>query len=339
MNPSKVRDPFWDTLKLVLIFLVIYGHAVLEYAPVGSFNYSMYCWIYMFHMPLFFFISGRFSQLGGNNYWSRILKLFETYVVFQVVVLFWTVLLEGKTLNINLVKHFVIIPKWHLWYLFSLITMKMLAYLPSRGFIERNPISIISISIIISLFGGFLPVSLQFSLQRTMAFLPFFVLGMYSVRIDFSKFLNIIPNYFAITVLMSFFFILHLSLKENINFMIHGYYNYYSSNDYCPFTLFGARFFYLLIAALMGLLVMRIVPTNTQLSKLGGVTLFVYIYHSFVIKLLRIGVKFDYIPSSEVLLFLYSVLIMLILCCVSRIQIFNVLLNPISYYFNQKKNG
>ena len=49
---TKTRDPFWDTLKAMLIVLVVLGHTG---TAMGGRGLSV---IYAFHMPLFIFISG-----------------------------------------------------------------------------------------------------------------------------------------------------------------------------------------------------------------------------------------------------------------------------------------
>lgn len=57
----KERLPYWDLLKLFLIFLVIWGHCIRGFSTsdyVGSIIYRI---IYSFHMPLFMMISGYFS--------------------------------------------------------------------------------------------------------------------------------------------------------------------------------------------------------------------------------------------------------------------------------------
>jgi len=51
----KRRQAKYCNLKLVLIFLVIFGHMI---EPL---NLRMYHWIYAFHMPVFAMLSGMFS--------------------------------------------------------------------------------------------------------------------------------------------------------------------------------------------------------------------------------------------------------------------------------------
>ena len=62
-----MRDPYWDNLKAVLIILVVLGHYYLaEYVYAGECDWALptalISFIYMFHMPLFAFVSGRFTK-------------------------------------------------------------------------------------------------------------------------------------------------------------------------------------------------------------------------------------------------------------------------------------
>ena len=55
-HTQKVRDEQIDSVKYWLIVLVIAGH-VLEYSETTACVIA-WKWIYIFHMPLFIFISG-----------------------------------------------------------------------------------------------------------------------------------------------------------------------------------------------------------------------------------------------------------------------------------------
>ena len=82
----KKRDPYWDAMKFVLIALVVYVHTLEAYIPEWSFNRAMYNFNIMFHMPIFIFISGRFSHIHDRKrYKNSFMKLFETYIVFQLI--------------------------------------------------------------------------------------------------------------------------------------------------------------------------------------------------------------------------------------------------------------
>ena len=53
MGANMKRDIYWDSLKFVLIFLVVYGHIAPRYLEGSQFNMAIYNFIYMFHMPMF----------------------------------------------------------------------------------------------------------------------------------------------------------------------------------------------------------------------------------------------------------------------------------------------
>ena len=98
----------------------------------------------------------------------------------------------------------------------------------------------------------------------------------------------------------------------------------------------GARCIYILLAVVVSTMVMRLIPTNATLAKWGCSTLFIYIYHMFALReflfpLIDAGI----LPQNEWLLLIYAIIIFFGLLFLSRFRIFNILLNPISYYLNR----
>ncbi|WP_052356695.1 acyltransferase family protein [[Clostridium] dakarense] len=56
------KNYFVDNLKVLLIFLVVFGHLIERYINTNDTLMGMYMFIYTFHMPLFIFISGFLSK-------------------------------------------------------------------------------------------------------------------------------------------------------------------------------------------------------------------------------------------------------------------------------------
>lgn len=54
-----MRDPYFDFLKGIAIWLVVFGHCMQSFYPNWSENWVALA-IYAFHMPLFMAISGKF---------------------------------------------------------------------------------------------------------------------------------------------------------------------------------------------------------------------------------------------------------------------------------------
>lgn len=82
-----------DLLKGLGIFFVILGHTIK--------NNDLYVWIYSFHMPLFFFISGyltepRNSIKDYNQYiWKKCKNLLFPFFIFRILLVFIGLLLNN----------------------------------------------------------------------------------------------------------------------------------------------------------------------------------------------------------------------------------------------------
>lgn len=57
----------WDNIKFILILLVVLGHFVDVYTSESDNMKALFFTIYIFHMPLFIFISGLFSKKFINS--------------------------------------------------------------------------------------------------------------------------------------------------------------------------------------------------------------------------------------------------------------------------------
>ncbi len=82
---------------------------------------------------------------------------------------------------------------------------------------------------------------------------------------------------------------------------------------------------------------MRLVPTNATIAKWGCETMFIFIYHSFAVNALDAIIKRAWIPQNEFLLFVYAVIITWGLLILAHFAPLKILLNPSSYYRNNKK--
>lgn len=324
------RDLYWDSLKAILIFLVVYGHMISPYAPDSSFNRAMCSFIYTFHMPLFIFVSGSFSHIHDRErYKKNIIRLFETFVVFQIIRTIIPVI-QGNEFSLKS----LFCTKWIMWYLLSLTYWRLMVYfIPERWILYRK--STITLSLIISILIGFVPIHSLFGIQSTLALLPFFVIGYYSVEIDIRNYISKIPRMFAIGILLVFFCFFYFILNTNLSF-VSGCHPYWTGDLLHTMIRFGARCIYIPIAVIVGIMVMRLIPKNKTLAKWGLATLFIYIYHSFALReFLFPLIDGGILPQNEWLLLIYAIIVFFGLLVLSRFKIFNNLLNPISYYLNR----
>lgn len=325
------RDHYWDSLKVVLIFLVVYAHTISPFKVESTINTATYNFIYLFHMPLFIFISGRFSHIHNKiRYIHRIWRLIETYIIFQII-LTTISLIHGGHLSLAC----FITPKWILWYLPALVYWRLIIYFtPERWFLHRK--SIIILSLFLSLAIGYIQIGYTFAIHRAICFLPFFLGGYYSTEIHILNYIKKIPFCTAIGLLLLIFLFNSFGLNENISYICHCPYSDWNHNfeilSY-PFI----RFLYILFVITLCAVIMRIISTSV-IAKWGNTTMFTYIYHSLILSLVLFPlISRGHLPKGELFLFSYALLIVYSCILLSHQRVFIILLNPVSYYLNKKQ--
>lgn len=325
------RDLYWDTLKFVLIIFVVYAHTLSGFSPGGSFNRAMYNFINLFAMPLFIFISGRFSHIRDiDKYKLGVLRILETYIIFQFIRSFiWT----GHSLSLHSFLSFLFIPKYTLWYLVCLIIWRLFVMLIPKHFLIEKPFVVLALCFAISILGGFVPVKIL-SIQRAMTFLPFFFMGYYSTEIDLKQWLSKIHIGIPVISILASFLFIYIYLNFKINFVLHGSTSYWSYPSLSPFVLCMARCLLILAAIIVSTMIMRLIRVQSLMAKLGGATLVIYVFHSFITQGVKPIIKQGYLPGNEVSLFIIAVVITIGLAYLYRFKIVNIILNPVSYFKN-----
>lgn len=120
-----------DSLKGLLIILVVLGHAIQ--CTLGSDCGNNHLWniIYSFHMPAFMAVSGflafRPQGLGKTNYWSLIFRRFRQLIIPFVL---WTsiMLLINCDFSFATIVDYLLFPDkglWFLWVLFFITWLFM----------------------------------------------------------------------------------------------------------------------------------------------------------------------------------------------------------------------
>lgn len=172
MKITKEREYLFDNLKGLLIIFVVFGHLIEDFSlrDVDGLAGTVYGLIYVFHMPLFVFISGYFSK---NNNLKRITELIFIYIFCQSIIYpLGLSLLTGTTYLDNLQS--VFLPEFTYWYMLSLVTWRVIT--PYITTIKHN----LFLSFILgALFGlSLTKVDLSYmSIGRSISFYPFFLMG------------------------------------------------------------------------------------------------------------------------------------------------------------------
>lgn len=165
------RDYRMDNIKCFLIILVICGH-LMELSNRDSVN-IIYKIIYSFHMPAFIFVTGYFARFKPVKILRSIVL---PYVIFQILyTLFDYYILHGsKNLSIQFTR-----PYWIMWYLMAIFAYYMLLPVINIKSIYIRAL-IFSLSLIISTLVGYdSRIGYYLSLSRILVFLPFFIAGVY----------------------------------------------------------------------------------------------------------------------------------------------------------------
>lgn len=165
--PSR-REPLWDNARWIAITLVVVGHAI-EAPSHNDLAFGAYLVIYAFHMPLFAFISGRFSRAepttasaGADLLRRLVVPLLIFQLLYMLVVAHYT-----GSFTYDLAR-----PVWHLWFIPALIVWRLT--LPLFAAVRWPVLA----SIALACAAGLSPSSEALGwVSRTFAFLPFFVAG------------------------------------------------------------------------------------------------------------------------------------------------------------------
>lgn len=291
-----MRRIWIDIARGLGIFLVIFGHLTRYGAPLSN-------WIFSFHMPLFFFLSGcvykyKEEESAKNQYRKIFYDLIVPYLLICIVGLIISLLIPnfrpvsiGKVLIESL--YFVQPEMLHvgqIWFLFCLAVVQFFFILIKRKKIKkRNETIIIFISFILAFFIGYVYrhyltgvaifghrlIRLPFKIDS--ALMGLFFLGYESMRTEIFK------NIFATKVIIKIVVII-TSLVMNVVF---GVYlngstnlaeNYYHNPFFFLLSSFSGIFMIIMISSLIKQLALIEFYGINSLSIFAFHSMFLYLF-------------------------------------------------------------
>ena len=254
----RQRDTYWDTLKGLLIFLVVLGHTG---SCLGERWTSV---IYVFHMPLFIFVSGYFSGRKKNEKFMEGIKmLLVFYLLFHALYLVY----DFKTGN-SLSLGRLLTPSFGLWYLLSLCYWRCITQFFHTS-LERFPVLFIMGAILLSVGTGFIPIDSQMSFQRTFTFLPFFLFGYYTKQFNWIERIKQWNPFFVSSFIVVLLGIVYYSIPP-----------FYANTHFKEMNDCWIRCQQMVLALLICICMIRIVPKRIPVvTQLGTYTLIVYLFH------------------------------------------------------------
>ncbi|MFI0486306.1 acyltransferase family protein [Actinomadura sp. 9N215] len=167
--PGKRRDPFFDNAKYFAILLVVAGHSLANLLNVPMAK-GLYLFVYMFHMPLFIVMTGYFSRnwtFAGGKARKLITNVGVPYVVFEFAYSLYDWLAGRNELEISLLN-----PYYLTWFLCALFMWRLSTPVWQQ---IRWPLAVavgFALLSYMSDLGG------TFDIHRVLGLLPFYVLGL-----------------------------------------------------------------------------------------------------------------------------------------------------------------
>lgn len=189
---EKTRKNEWDNLKALLIFLVVLAHyygtgAVYKGLGEGLWLIpnAVYTFIYLFHMPLFSFVSGYFSKNAEKARKHACADLLLPYLIVNTIYV-W---MDAERVNP------LFAPYGPMWYLLALFLWRMV--LPDVGKLRLCWLWGLGFSLLCLLLT---PGKNYVSLRNTITFFPCFLLGFWTNEERVEK-LRTVPHWICATVL------------------------------------------------------------------------------------------------------------------------------------------
>jgi fucose 4-O-acetylase-like acetyltransferase len=311
MSTSSKRSKFFDNAKFILIFLVVFGHVISPLKEHNEILFTLYTVIFLFHMPAFIFISGYFSKRFNKkgNLLKVSKKLLIPYLIFQFIYsIYYFLIGQEKSLVFDFLH-----PHWAMWFLISLYSWNMLLFIFSKlkwyGFV---------ISLVVGAGIGYIDhIGSFLSLSRTFVFFPYFLLG---YLLNGSQLKRIIRSRYSLPVGIAV--IVAATIFFAFDFPYHAVPWLFGDSSYA--SMGGEHvtdgFFRLLQYGLTLIVVfafLTLIPSRQfRLTQIGERTIYVYLLHGFVIKLIQAAIpnkNLDFISSNYLLLIIFSFVICLIL--------------------------
>lgn len=265
----RERNYLMDNMKAVMLFLVAFGHLLDVYKGETGLEICTMKYIYLFHMPMFAFVTGYFTknvEKARNNAFNKSLI---PYIILQgcyCIMALIMIRIGLASYNSDVFSASLVLPTSAFYYLLAVFFWKLFAKDLSK---LRHPF----------IFSVFMGVCISFTKDTefhvgygaVFSLLPFFVLGMICKQ-EYIEKIRKMPLFAAIGILL-----IGILPAIYLPYAIHSIRMTYAA---CGFSnLEGAfyRLVFYIIAILLGIALMRIMPEKkTFFSGIGTAALAVY---------------------------------------------------------------
>jgi fucose 4-O-acetylase-like acetyltransferase len=270
---------FWN-IRFFLILLVVLGNMLEPIAGESAAAEGLYLWIFSFHIPVFAFVMGHYSKNfafheEGNK---QLLTIVMQYILFQSAFsaadyfLFRT---PG-------VEYSFWIPFGPLWFLIGHIFWRMLL-VPLRRIGYALPVSLL---LGIGIGYASLPPNVM-AVSRTFVFLPFFIAGYYFSKARFEQLAALRFAKPAAWLLLGG--LLGICLWKGDFSEVGWLYGnaVYAQLGASSWSAAALRLLWYIVAAVASVAFLMIIPKeHSVISEWGKHSVYVFLLHGFIVKLL-----------------------------------------------------
>lgn len=344
-NPilTKERDAWFDNVKGALMICVVVGHFVGAYiSRYTTFNF-LYNFVYSFHMPAFAIVSGYFMKrrVEKRDYVSVINKTVVPYMIAQVMMFLIGYIIPSARKNMQLDIFDVngefsfLFPLYQLWY-FAAVIFAFIYCVAVKA--DKKPIRALVFSVVISIISGSFTYVQLFKLSKSMAFLPFFVIGFICTSdvMGFVKKKRILAIPSVLVVGATAVLMWLIRKKESpipIFSLISRFNNFAYDLSFGQGVLVWLGF--ILGGTIISFALFSLCPRKkTPLAILGKRSNYVFILHAFFVAILKdLCIKKAFVynletPVEKVLLLLSAVAVCYILVSKPVVKIFKPFIEP-----------
>lgn len=174
----RVRLCYLDVLKGILIILVVLGHAIQATFPNYLHNF-LFRFIYSFHMPLFFVISGFLTYRGMQGHDDKLMKRAVQLLIPFVCWAFISPLLTYGSFNMDKTVKALLYPDNGLWFLYNLFFYNAIFFLSERWAERGMKQEYIFAGFFMVLYLLMAIFHTMFNITQICWYMPFFAIGYY----------------------------------------------------------------------------------------------------------------------------------------------------------------
>ncbi len=306
------------------IILVVLGHAISgAWAYENNLIWSnIYSLIALFHMPLFFIISGYLYQKNykkrslSNNIVRKVAALGIPYIIYNVVYALVGQLTGDDKYNIQNLRLIGYRPISHFWFVYVLLIIYIIYPLMNK--LIHNNIALFLVILLVNIIISLCNLHISgFEVSRCIYYSLFFSFGTILLIYNFRK----LMNNKKMIIICTAFFILICGLN------IAGYSN-------IIFNILGGITGTILVMAISA------VTKENFIFKLGKFSLPIYLYHSLIVSFSRKVLMLLKINNLSIVILVTSFVgVMLsyyIYVVFKRLKIFDFSVYPLKYLMRKK---